>query len=983
MLQRCVHSVLGQTFQDWVHVIVNDGGDPAAVRAVLAPHQGSYGDRLQVIHNEDSKGMQNASNIAIRASRSECLVIHDDDDSWHPQFLRECLARLDEEGPESTYRGVVTQSIWIFEEITAEGEIRETSRRDYYPFEDASLFRMASGNLYPPIAFLYRRDVHDEIGYFDQQFNELGDWDFNLRFLRRYDIAVLDRRLANYHWRYQAGGNVYGNTVTDGVSSHREHFVMMQNHYLRRDMDEGGFGLGLLMNISKEMKGHAGLLWDISGKLGKLDTILEQHNHFTRITSDLTKLWKFKSFLARWSTYLRAKVLPQTLKAPGSGEASPTGHCSWRAEDIPAVPVVSMDVFDTALLRLVKQPVDVFLFMQEEARRLVGRDTLLFPAVRVQAERTARQRALETTAAEDVSLEGIYEVFCELAGIEESHVKALADLELQTEEKLLYPNPLLSLACRALAGRGSRVIFTSDMYLPRNTIRDLLRRNGFEAEEIYVSSEIGKTKFSGTLFDHVLEECGCRPQDVLHIGDNAVSDVARPESKGIRTLAWNFDGLETPLVDQQESFAGAWEGDVHSSLYTGLVRRHRYFDSRGREGDLEDRLGYEVFGPHCLAFVSWVAEQAQAHGVKKLFFLSRDGFYLIQAFRMLAEARGLSIEADYLYASRRLLNVPRIRALDEHAMAFLLSPNPSMCVRHFLERVGIDAERHRGEIERFGLGSLDRLLIGPWGAWISVDDYHRMHSLFLHLEGRLLDLAGRERGELLAYFGDVEFEAGEIAVVDMGWQATSVKSLQDLLNFDGGDHRLRGYYFGTWGVARGAIEDGCRVDSFFFHLDKPHRRSQLVGESVEMLESFFGAPHPTIVGVKKEEGRWEPLYGEEEVGEEEKAFLTRTAESGLEFVREALEIVPSGSSPPPFGYLETVLDRLLRRPTLQEAVRLGGISMRNTFGGNGPIRHLALLPPERERYLHPHTLQEAYNYCYWKKGFLAQLSPQERSLLVP
>ena len=37
LLRRAVESVLGQTHADWVHVIVNDGGDPAAVEQVVAP----------------------------------------------------------------------------------------------------------------------------------------------------------------------------------------------------------------------------------------------------------------------------------------------------------------------------------------------------------------------------------------------------------------------------------------------------------------------------------------------------------------------------------------------------------------------------------------------------------------------------------------------------------------------------------------------------------------------------------------------------------------------------------------------------------------------------------------------------------------------------------------------------------------------------------------------------------------------------------
>ncbi|MBT6461191.1 MAG: glycosyltransferase family 2 protein, partial [Opitutae bacterium] len=117
LLKRAIESVLNQTYTDWLHVIVNDGGEKEAVESILEPFRDRYRDRLQILHHDESLGMQEASNAGIKNSNGEFIVIHDDDDSWSPGFLNACLSFLEAEGSESTYQGVITRTERIYEEI--------------------------------------------------------------------------------------------------------------------------------------------------------------------------------------------------------------------------------------------------------------------------------------------------------------------------------------------------------------------------------------------------------------------------------------------------------------------------------------------------------------------------------------------------------------------------------------------------------------------------------------------------------------------------------------------------------------------------------------------------------------------------------------------------------------------------------------------------------------------------------------------------
>ena len=104
-LDRALRGILQQTFGDWELVLVSDAGNLTAIREVVARHGDALGDRLRLIHRERSEGMQAASNHGIAESRSRYIAIHDDDDSWHPNFLARTVAYL--EAAPSNQRGVV------------------------------------------------------------------------------------------------------------------------------------------------------------------------------------------------------------------------------------------------------------------------------------------------------------------------------------------------------------------------------------------------------------------------------------------------------------------------------------------------------------------------------------------------------------------------------------------------------------------------------------------------------------------------------------------------------------------------------------------------------------------------------------------------------------------------------------------------------------------------------------------------------------
>ncbi|MBL0406325.1 glycosyltransferase family 2 protein [Microvirga aerilata] len=230
-LRRALESVANQTFQDFRLVIICDGGPIAPVLDVV---QASTIDqrRVVVIDNVVNGGMEAASNRAIRSSESEFIVIHDDDDSWDPRFLEKTVQFLRSKAGQK-YGGVVTHCWYVSEEVTPT-EIVIHERRPYHDWVDnVQIAEMACNNFFAPISFVFRRTAYEQVGPFDEKLPVLGDWDFNIRFLLKFDIGVLKEKLSFYHHRDIGNKHLFANSVIGDIDKHAEYSAIMRNKYVR------------------------------------------------------------------------------------------------------------------------------------------------------------------------------------------------------------------------------------------------------------------------------------------------------------------------------------------------------------------------------------------------------------------------------------------------------------------------------------------------------------------------------------------------------------------------------------------------------------------------------------------------------------------------------------------------------------------------------------------------------------------------------
>ncbi|WP_298743348.1 glycosyltransferase family A protein [uncultured Microbacterium sp.] len=308
ILRRALSSILDQTFPRWEAVIVNDGGDPRTIELLVGEHADRAAGRIRIEHHSSPRGRWGAANAGVTATTAPLIVLHDDDDSWDPEFLAETSGYL-RTHPEE--HAVIARTEVILEEPRAEGLV-ETGR---YLLEDHNaevlLTELLQFNRFVPISFLYRRELHEHLGLYDASLPAAGDWAFNLATVALRPIAyVSDRPLAYWHQRPTVRG-VEGNSVHANDADHRFADRSFRDKQLRAYVQASGLGLPLYLTEGARVEESAASA-RAEAIHARLDEVMQSlrsmHERMDRLEHDLSRtidtrvrgwVWRQKQRLRR------------------------------------------------------------------------------------------------------------------------------------------------------------------------------------------------------------------------------------------------------------------------------------------------------------------------------------------------------------------------------------------------------------------------------------------------------------------------------------------------------------------------------------------------------------------------------------------------------------------------------------------------------------------------------------------------------------
>ena len=342
--------------------------------------------------------------------------------------------------------------------------------------------------------------------------------------------------------------------------------------------------------------------------------------------------------------------------------------------------VISFDIFDTLIKRPFYKPEDVWLFVGKFAEKLLLNVTdKSFVEMRKMADSLARGRLkIEKPQFEDVTLSEIYNEMAEYFKIDKTIAEQIKEEENRLEKTFCTSrNTGKELFELALAA-GKKVVLTSDMYLEKPVVEEILNKNGYSGyTKLYLSSEQRSLKTTGKLFAYMIDDIKEDPSSIMHIGDSWNIDIVKAQEKGIVAMfipkavetfenkisdiyAGNsFKPFLTKSANCEDATAAMSQLPVRCML--GVVANELFdnpFNIYQANSDYNGdayRAGYYTLGMHLMGVAKWILDGAIKNGYKKIVFLARDGKVLKQIFDHLCEKVGANIETDYFYATRRAL----------------------------------------------------------------------------------------------------------------------------------------------------------------------------------------------------------------------------------------------------------------------------------------------------------------------------------------
>jgi FMN phosphatase YigB (HAD superfamily) len=634
--------------------------------------------------------------------------------------------------------------------------------------------------------------------------------------------------------------------------------------------------------------------------------------------------------------------------------------------------VASFDVFDTLLTRAVGSPEAVFTLLGRRLYRagLISLSAEAFGRARVAAEGRAHQNR-----GEGCTLTAIYEELGSALDLSVAEQRNLLERECALEMELIRLIPDAPERLSRARATGRRVVFLSDFYLPATFIQRALDRHGLwlAGDACYVSCECGTSKRSGGLFAELVRREGVAAHMVTHQGNNPDDDGRSARRHGLHVVPFlgaNPNRYEAAL----ETFSSATEGLASALAGASRASRLREPATTPNEEALRD-VAAGVMSPTLVGYALWILHRAQQLGLKRLYFLARDGQIVLAIARRLAARLGLACDLRYLHASRQAWNLPAMESGSREDLNWIWDSTDRLTVTSLLARVALEPDQLREPLIAAGLPA------SAWTRSLSAAERLALRQVLESARARELVVAqaGRRRRTTTAYLEQEGLlDPGPWGIADLGWYGSLQNSLATLVSGMGGSEPV-GFYFALY---KGDVAGRRSLHREAYYFDEPNGVGYLGGipNLIALMEMLCTADHGTVVDYSDEGSEIRPVL--------KTAANQGAIDWGLPVLRRTVdrfvdELLLDPDLVNPWAdvreAITSVLGRFWLRPTRSEAAAWAAFPWEDGLGAETYWNPLA------RPYGWPDVVRtigrgrfEPYHRAAWHEGSLALARPSVR-----
>ncbi|MCO7016133.1 glycosyltransferase [Vibrio paracholerae] len=508
--------------------------------------------------------------------------------------------------------------------------------------------------------------------------------------------------------------------------------------------------------------------------------------------------------------------------------------------------VVSFDIFDTLVVRELAAPEVVFDIAEyQHTKNEAGILSLFEERMKTAGKVLGSYKG----KVDDISIDEIYE---------QMPLYRNSKIEKDSEVSVCITHPIGKSLYDYAYSLGKKIFITSDMYLDRKTIENILVKNGYHHwDELFLSSERGKKKDTGKLFEDLksyAKKLNVESDEILHIGDNWIGDIKWARKSRINAVRF------TPVYESDSKLI-----TFNSEQQLKLSQAGRIWDSFSTQSaklwteanpdlasDFYIKLGFELTGPLASMMAMHTKQLADAENVTKIIFMARDGRIIKKAFDTLYahDIASGKYESQYLHLSRATVVAATFEPeLTSNDLYFLIEGLhlAEKDIAYFLSKANLNIQDKAivNKVMKY-FETID--YVPSW------NDFSQLSALLESLSKEIYDANESQRKGLACYLKEHGiFDANKVMVVDVGWLLNIQSRLVRFIKNYSSKTQLVGSYVGT----RERINKSLKHASLLYNFGEPSLYSKFLEDNVTLFEVLFSSPEPSAAAILEVEGKAE------------------------------------------------------------------------------------------------------------------------------